>query len=495
MDSGRSLTSQSLQNVAVCKARGFYVKSGAKRLPMSPFAAEHTQAGLAFEKEIETDPELLLRLLRAQRPGLLPKMAIPVVQADRDAGGASVEGGAAATRGREILRSAKIDLPMLVYQLVLEAAGGLAGRPDWCLWTGKYWVLIEMKRSEMPLAIHGVQLSFYREMLRLELGVDAPIFPEAFILHCEPGYLYVSRDSQLKKEALDHLALAVFPLDLLEAEKDRLKAEVAALEKAPEPEERQFTGACIECSFKPHCYPSFFDKSNGTSLSLVPLPISDREVIESLGFESLEQVAGAEGEKKLRDFRNGRSEQIRGLRHRAAVACSLHGFSDWRSHRGWKQHWMTYAYQPLRDDRPESEAWGTESDHFVETPSTLKDCAEVIICYTEREVRRAKYRLHQNGLMPSEINQLTFVCLVDEIRESVHLPLVSYTLPEVAEVMQAVEAGGSVDRVVLDQLARLAAATAWPVPKEQVHRLLMVEQVWRGLLYLEEVCWGRRVLL
>ncbi len=325
MGEGRNLTSQGLQNVAVCRARGYYAKVGSKRLPMSPFAAEHTQAGLAFEKEVEANPGLLLRPLRRQRPGLLATDKVPVVYANRGDDGKEIKGEGGVKKGREMLRSVKPDKPLLIGQIVLEVAGQ-AGRPDWILWTGKYWVLVEMKRGEVPLAIHGVQLAFYRELLRLELGIDAPVFPEGFILHCAPGYLYVSRDSKLKEESLDHLILTAFPLDLLDKEKDRLKEELAALTQAPDLSDRHFTGACVECSFKQNCYPGFFDASKGAPLSLIPLSTSDREIVETLGFESLEELAKVEAADKLREFRNGRSEQIRGLRHRPRWPARCGGF-------------------------------------------------------------------------------------------------------------------------------------------------------------------------
>ena len=493
MGEGRNLTSQGLQNVAVCRARGYYAKMGSKRLPMSPFAAEHTQAGLAFEREIEADPGLLLRPLRRQRPGLLVTDKVPMIYANRGADGKEIKGDGAVKKGREVLRSVKPDCPVLIGQIVLEIEGQ-AGRPDWILWTGKYWVLVEMKRGEVPLAIHGVQLAFYRELLRLELGIDAPVFSEAFILHCAPGFLYVSRDSNLKQESLDHLMLTAFPLDLLDKEKDRLKEELDLLKEEPDAAEKHFTGACVECSFKQNCYPGFFDGTKGTPLSLIPLPTSDREIIQSLGFESLEEVAKATATDRLREFRNGRSEQIRGLRHRAGVACTLRGFSDWRSHKGWRQKWMAYAYEPTRDDREEHEAWGNQDEHFIDAPRSIEECPEVILCYTEREVRRVKRRLRENGLSASQVQQISFLCLVEEIRENVHLPLVSYTLPEVAAAMEALRADGKIDRIVEQQLKALELSSSWPDSRAQNYRLLLVEQVWKGLLYLEEVCWGRRIL-
>jgi hypothetical protein len=56
------------------------------------------------------------------------------------------------------------------------------------------------------------------------------------------------------------------------------------------------------------------------------------------------------------------------------------------------------------------------------------------------------------------------------------------------------QTAGRIDLIVSQQLKALELSSSWPDARAQTHRLLLVEQVWKGLLYLEEVCWGKRVI-
>lgn len=437
----RRISATALAKSSQCLLRGLWAAAGQKGLPASPFSKASFDDGKEFETQLLQDRNCHLWIaalndaLHEQLPADLPlhngsalkrsasESAEDYSRRAKEALDAAVfTAGSAAGKEAFCIRE-----PVLA---VAENGILLEGRPDFLVWTGKRWIIADIKCSESAKRNHGIQIVAYGRMLKA-LRPDDEIEPRGAVIHCSPGWRYCADSRQdLKEQCLSHTIATAFPLASLQPEADKL---IAALRDATKPESIKnavdgavFTPVCNECEYRHLCHPRFLNRKH---VSLVPFPRAELEAVTSKGIHTIDDVISAidsgsgEQYETLFSLKGESKLQLKFLRQKAEKVLAGGIYSAWRAN-------PEAVREPL---------------FFVSTPSQqslfeprLENAVQpsCLVVYTEAERRRAwaeilEKKKHWAGVQ-------VFI-LGEEIQQSLHGPIPSLTLRPLAEFLGAIQ--------------------------------------------------------
>lgn len=303
----------------------------------------------------------------------------------------------------------------------------LQGKPDLLIWTGKQWLIADIKCSEEARRTHGMQIATYARIFGA-MRPNKKQHPMGVVIHCAPGYRYTATSNGKDKEtALAHTQATSFPLDSLSGALDQaisllLNADDAALQSAID--KAVFSSVCLECQFRLRCYPRFLQQRH---VSLVPFMKAEIAAVLDAGIRTIDELIAAIDDPAspayptLLDLKDGSQLQLGCLHQKAERIREKALYCKWRASPAELARPLFFA--AVENDS----AFSPDLDHFTkhEPPTCL-------IVYSERERRIAWAKIYEAGKKGSGL--ATFV-LSEIVQENVHGPVPSITLRPLADLL------------------------------------------------------------
>lgn len=437
----RRLNPTILAMASQCLLRGLWKARGEKGIGPSPFTQSVMDDGKEYETRLmdESGRPIWIRAIQQaldiDLPENMPQRPCADLRMSRDE---SPE--AYANRARVALEETLPKTPSEAFFLhepclaIVENGVLIQGKPDLMIWTGKQWIIADIKCSEEARRTHGMQIATYARVFRnMRPGKNPKIHPQAVVIHCAPGYRYTKGSSgDIKTAALQHTQATAFPMESITAALDEALATLSAtgeevLQQAID--QAVFSSVCVECEFRLRCYPRFLRQGH---VSLAPLMTAETAAIMASGIRSIGDLIAAiddplhPAHSTLLDLKDGSRLQLGYLREKAERIREKGFYSKWRAA-------PAEVATPLLFVAVGGEcAFSPPLDRLHDKPTCL-------VVYTEQERRIAWAKIFAAG--KKGVGVSTFV-LAEIFQQSVHGPLPSLTLRPLAAMLGKITSFG-----------------------------------------------------
>lgn len=331
------------------------------------------------------------------------------------------------------------------------------GEIDVLIWTGEVWVIGDIKCSESGRASYANQITLYYCVWSL-IFPGQPIHPVGFIAHCSRGQVYNRESSsEVRLRALRGIQIKAVRYRSFQNSLHKLIAEYWS-----EGGVASFRPHCIECGFRHRCYSEMVLDGEGTHISLFPATKDEIDALRD----------GEDGDKPyptiealLEDLRRGEiptallgtvnEKTLHYVIGRAEAAIRWHGFSSLRWDADFEDNYIVGAWEPAPKDEKRvfyvtaKHPGGTATVPIEEATDSWRmalygNAAKpaYFIGYDTRGTSYGSYFLRdrwpaaKDGRAPAQE-----IALLDIIRDYLHVPFTSLSLPEIFLFLREVETG------------------------------------------------------
>lgn len=459
------LSAKTLQSWSVCPLKGKFLLTKTPGMPLSGYGREIQKDGLAFEKALISQKTKVQSLISEclgeffeSPPTDLEIVVLETTTGKLDSPQKNWEAHLDAIQIR-----CQSPAPALFYQITIfhsSSMGEELGAIDLLLWTGKTFLLGEIKLTSSVREQTAFQLIFYQEFLREIAGIQTE--DTCFVLHCKEGWIYNRNQSEKRrKESIENTQILPFKLSLKAKKYIGLYTEIsnfqtlATVEKitCPSNKEAKHVATCWECAYRDRCHEKFLEEEGNPTIDMAGLAESEIEILRRLKLHTCKETL--ENLDKLERIHGNHPQKIESLKNRLNKTILLGGFSTWASP-------VNKAFSPILDEKillfcqeivPEKDGepqriiphWMNATQPIPQRnpPETEKGkTPQFLFTFNQVEMDGARAQWHQT------YNQKNFIslapCILErEITARVWFPFPSLTLRGLTLCLEGITQQGS----------------------------------------------------
>lgn len=380
-----SIPATLLQEMAECPKKAYlHLKGNPERLGPSPFAREKFQDGRVYEE----------RMISSGRAQTLVQEQFEISESvdihNLQNIGKKLPAEQKAQKHALILAAiSQGKTPALAFQIqLMEKSGGettRAGIADLALWTGKVWILGEIKCTTRPKTHAALQLYHYREIWKNWAPKGDQTSTKIFVLHCRDGWQFEQSTPKREQDCIRFSTATLFEVPLAKPAYERAWKELARLKIESVEPKSEFCVHCPECPQRLTCYKEFAESATKEALGLgfADLDPSDTAKLkEELGIETIQQAL--EKIESLEDLHENNPQIKKELVRKLRQANVFGGCSTWAPP---KKHENVIFHCRAPENQP-SPRWMVNGQSPQEDVPQA-DPESLIVAFSRREMQAA----------------------------------------------------------------------------------------------------------